>query len=180
MDERLANRKDVNTKEVAAKAARGDERTSVDDELESAKERRKMFREFTQEALPSPPAKPGWHFVWLSTTNQYDPIYKRIRMGYSPVKAEDLPGFDHYRSKSGEFEGCVSVNEMILFKIPQEIYQEIMEEYHFNMPNEEEGRIKANAASAARDSSGKNLGGFDKDDEGFSSLTSKVNAPIFN
>ena len=104
----------------------------------------------------------------------------RSRMGYEPVKAEELPGFDHYRSKSGEFEGCVSINEMILFKIPQEIYQEIMEEYHFNMPNEEENRIQSNASDAVRDSSGKKLGGFDKDDEGFQSLASKVKTPVFN
>ena len=174
MDERMANRKDS-----AATASRQTRETS-EETLTTTQERRKMFREFTQEALPSPPAKPGWHYVWLSTTNQYDPIYKRIRMGYEPVKAEELPGFDHYRSKSGEFEGCVSINEMILFKIPQDIYQEIMEEYHFNMPNEEENRIQSNAADVARDSSGKKLGGFDKDDEGFQSLASKVKTPVFN
>ena len=79
MDERMANRKDS-----AATASRQTRETS-EETLTTTQERRKMFREFTQEALPSPPAKPGWHYVWLSTTNQYDPIYKRIQIGRAHV-----------------------------------------------------------------------------------------------
>jgi hypothetical protein len=112
-------------------------------------------------------------------TNQYDPIYKRIRMGYEPVKADDIPEFNHLRLKSGEYEGCISVNEMVLFKLPQEIYQEMMEEYHHNMPLEEEERLRANAlTNEARDSHNKQLGVIEGD--GIENIVSRAKTPIFN
>jgi len=55
----------------------------------ASQERRRMFRdEFAQEALPNAPEIPGFHCCWLSTTHQYDPIHKRMRIGYTPVKAD--------------------------------------------------------------------------------------------
>ena len=176
MDERIVRKSDSSRE---TRKVEDVQRAGADQATVSSAERRKMFREFIQEALPTPPAIPGWHFVWLSTTNQYDPIYKRMRMGYEPVKAEEIPGYENYRVKSGEFEGLISVNEMVLFKIPQDFYQEIMEEYHYNMPNEEEERLRANAVGGEQDSNGRKLGGFDKDDEGFKSLSSRVSKPVF-
>jgi len=149
MDDRIKKTADVN------RVNRSSERGSAELSLTSSQERRKMFREFSQEALPTPPAKEGWHFIWLSTTNSYDPIYKRVRMGYEPVKADEMPGFEHLRVKSGDNEGLISINEMVLFKIPQEIYQEMMEEYHHTMPLEEEQMLRNNAVTGERDSNGK-------------------------
>jgi hypothetical protein len=177
MDERIKKTQDATrlTRSAEVQPAR----EAADASLVSSQERRKMFREFSQEALPTPPAIPGWHFIWLSTTNQYDPIYKRERMGYEPVKAEEVPGYTNYRVKSGEFEGLVAVNEMLLFKIPQDIYQEIMEEYHHNMPLEEEEMLKANIEKMAdRDSSGKRLGSIEGD--GIGSLGQRVKTPVFS
>lgn len=179
MDERLIN------KETDSRNTRV-ERDSAETTLATTSERRKMFREFTQEALPTPPAMPGWHFCWLSTTSQYDPIYKRMRMGYEPVKPSDseaMKEFEHLRLKSGEYEGCISVNEMVLFKIPEEIYQEIMQEYHYNMPLEEEERIKANAMAAPtgvpqKDSQGRPLSIVEGD--GFNDMVHRVQRPHFN
>lgn len=167
----------VKTSNQSKRESRGDERQTTEDSLSTSSERRKMFREFTQEALPTPPNTPGWHYCWLSTTNQYDPIFKRMRLGYETVKATELPEFNHLRVKSGEYEGCISINEMILFKIPQEVYQEIMEEYHHNMPLEEEERIRANALPTDKDSNGKSLGTFE--DEGFKDLGARVRTPTF-
>lgn len=157
--------------------------TRVSDEgvLATTSERRKMFREFTQEALPNPPKMNGYHFCWLSTTNQYDPIYKRIRMGYEPVKtdmSEALKEFTHLRAKSGEFEGCITVNEMVLFRIPNEIYQEIMEEFHHKMPLEEEQRIRESALTSDRDSNGRKLGQIEG--EGIDQLVSRAPVPTFS
>jgi hypothetical protein len=177
MDERIKRTPDSSRE---SRKVEDQPRAGADQSVAGISERRKMFRDFIQEALPTPPAVPGWHFVWLSTTSQYDPIYKRVRMGYEPVKAEELPGYENYRVKSGEHEGLVSVNEMLLFKIPQEIYQEIMEEYHHNMPNEEEERLRSNAVSNEADSNGRRLGGFDKDDEGFRSMRGIFQTPVFN
>ena len=152
-------------------------RVDADSVMATSKERRKMFREFTQEALPTPPATPGWHYCWLSMTNQYDPIYKRMRLGYEPVKADELPEFNHLRVKSGEYENSITVNEMILFKIPQELYQEIMEENHHYRPLEEEERVRVNAKPQGKDSQGNDLGIVEGD--GFNS-NNRSRLPTFN
>jgi len=113
--------------------------------------------EFTFEPLPNPPQIPGWRFLWATTTNPSDPIHRRIRMGYQLVRAEELPGFDQLRIKSGEWEGCVSINEMLLMKITEDQYQAIMSEFHHIAPNEEAARLTVNSRADVRDSQGKRL-----------------------
>lgn len=174
MDDRLKKIEDSNRDSRV-------ERVSAETTLATSSERRKMFREFTQEALPTPPDMPGYHFCWLSTTNQYDPIYKRMRMGYEAVKpemSESLKEFTHLRAKSGDYEGFITVNEMVLFRIPKEIYQEIMEEYHYNLPLEEEERLKNNALTNDRDSNGRKLGNVEG--EGFNDIAVRIPVPTFN
>jgi hypothetical protein len=125
-----------------------------------SEERRKMFRsEWLQEALPTPPEIPGYHLCWLSSSNQYDPIHKRMRMGYEPVKADELPGFEHLRVKAGENVGYVSCNEMLLYKMPMDLYQQIMHELHHQAPLEEQDKIKVQQEQllGARDSRGRSL-----------------------
>ena len=178
----------VNVQDARLKKSAGSGRDDRDSEdvrrqdndgtAESVSERRKSFKsEWTQEALPTPPAIPGYHMCWLSTTNSYDPIQKRVRMGYTPVKVSDVAGFEHMNMQSGEFAGCISCNEMLLFKIPNDLYQEIMEEFHHNQPLEEEIRIKANAVQNQRDSNGKPLGMVEGD--GFNDLGASVRTPNF-
>ena len=129
--------------------------------------------EWTQSALPKLPNLDGWHLCWLSTTNSYDSIDKRIRQGYVPVKSEEFPGFENYRVKSGEHVGYISCNEMLLFKLPMDIYQDIMLYQHHEKPREEEEKIRVQQEQlqgAARDSRGRSLvsvegegfGGFDQ------------------
>ena len=78
-------------------------RRAPEEQFISTQERRRMWsEEWTQSALPKVPDIPGWHLCWLSTTNSYDSIDKRIRLGYVPVKADELPGFDNWRVKAGE------------------------------------------------------------------------------
>lgn len=149
-----------------SRASEDKKRSAATESLETAKESRKAFRsEWVQEALPTPPAIPGYHLCWLSTTSSYDPIHKRIRMGYTPVKAEELEGFDTYRVKSGEHTGFVACNEMLLYKLPEEIYQEIMAEFHHNAPLEEQDKIKVQLEQiqGARDSNGRKLGAIEGD-----------------
>jgi hypothetical protein len=108
------------------------------------RERAAAFRDkWVNEALPEVPVIPGFHTCWLSTTNKYDSIDKRMSLGYEPVKAADIAhlmggsSFDALgKMSSGKFEGCISCNEMILFKIPDEIYQEVMKLLHFDDPND--------------------------------------------
>lgn len=165
----------------AGRSDRGSEdvrRQDNDGTAFTVSERRKFRNEWTQEALPTPPEIPGYHLCWLSTTNAYDPIQKRIRMGYSPVQANDVPGFEYLAAKDGEFQGMIAVNEMLLFKIPNDVYQEIMAEFHYHAPLEEEERIKNSALTGQRDSSGKPLGAIEGD--GFDDLGARRKVPTFN
>lgn len=110
----------------------------------SDQERAQFLRdEFTTQQLPAIPKIPGYHVCWLSTTNQYDTIMRRMRLGYRPVEVKDLPvGFSSLTLKSGEYSGCVGVNEMVAFKLPEDVYQALMKTYHHDLPNEEADKLK--------------------------------------
>lgn len=105
----------------------------------SIEERIQAFRnEFLHTALPRVPEKNGWHHCWLSTTNQYDPIQRRIRMGYVLVRAEEIseyPELMAYSQKSGAHEGYIACNEMLLSKIPYDLYAAYMKEMHETAPD---------------------------------------------
>jgi hypothetical protein len=123
------------------------------------RERLDAFRDkWANSALPDIPAGtiPGYHLCWLSTTNTYDSIDKRIALGYEPVKAEELgTGFGTLgKMSSGKFEGCVSCNEMILFKLPEDIYQEVMKLLHLEDPLEHQRNITAQVRGNAGEGKG--------------------------
>ena len=106
---------------------------------ESDEFERMLQDEFSQTALPSPPMLPGYHLVWLTTTSQYDNIGKRQRLGYTPVRQSELPGFDPSNGQTLEgYDSLVHCNEMVLFKIPEQKYQQIMGFFHHKKPMEEE------------------------------------------
>jgi hypothetical protein len=157
MDERIKR----NTKQGRESRAQMDvSRQEPEKQFVSSEERRRAFRsEWLQEALPTPPEIPGFHLCWLSSTNQYDPIHKRLRLGYSAVKADEIAGFDHLRVKSGEHEGFIACNEMLLFKIPMDVYQDLMAEMHHYAPLDEQEKIKVQQDQLlnSRDSQGKPL-----------------------
>jgi hypothetical protein len=155
-------------------------RAPVEEKFMSAQERRKMWSdEWTQSALPKVPEIPGWHLCWLSTTNSYDSIDKRIRLGYVPVKAEELPGFDNYRVKAGEHTGFIACNELLLYKLPMEIYQDAMLHMHHEAPIAETDKIRVQIENlqGAQDSSGRSLGRVEG--EGFGDLDRNVKVPVF-
>jgi hypothetical protein len=123
------------------------------------RERLDAFRDkWANSALPDIPAGtiPGFHLCWLSTTNTYDSIDKRMALGYEPVKAEELGnGFGSLgKMSSGKFEGCVSCNEMILFKLPEDVYQEVMHLLHLEDPLEHQRNITSQVRGAAEGSKG--------------------------
>jgi len=125
----------------------------------SNRERIEAFRDKWQNsALPDIPkdAIPGMHLCWLSTTNTYDSIDKRMALGYEPVKAAELgKGFETLgKMSSGKFEGCISCNEMVLFKLPEEIYQEVMRMMHLEDPLEHQRNITSQVRSTAQEGKG--------------------------
>jgi hypothetical protein len=104
MDSRL--KKNLNAGDRENRGSRDTIREAPEDKMASSDERRRMWKdEWTQSALPTVPEMKGWHVCWLSTTNSYDSIDKRIRLGYVPVKADELPYMENNRVKAGEHEG---------------------------------------------------------------------------
>ena len=149
VDERLADRVQETKERIA----------SEDPANQSKRERAEAFRDKWQNsALPDLPAGiiPGFHLCWLSTTNNYDSIDKRVALGYEPVKASELgKGFEGLgKMSSGKFEGCVSCNEMVLFKLPEEIYQEVMRMMHLEDPLEHQRNITAAVRNSAQEGKG--------------------------
>ena len=102
-----------------------------------------MFRrQFFQSALPDLPKIKGYHVCWLTTTNPRDPIHGRMRLGYTPIKASEVPGYDSMKMTTGEYAGCIGVNEMVAFKLPLHLYQAYMKEAHHTAPLEEERKLR--------------------------------------
>jgi hypothetical protein len=149
LDDRLANR----AGEVIAS------RNTAPEADIARRERLDAFRDkWANSALPDLPKDiiPGFHLCWLSTTNTYDSIDKRMALGYEPVKAGELGrGFEALgKMSSGKFEGCVSCNEMVLFKLPEDVYQEVMRMLHLEDPLEHQRNITAQVRDTAQSNKG--------------------------
>ena len=154
-------------------SAEGERTLSNEDRLE-------MYRmQFMQARLPDLPLIPGYHVCWLSTTNQSDSIAWRTRLGYVPVTADDIPGYLHMMSKADEFSGMVVVNEMIAYKLPEDLYQLYMAEAHHNAPLGEDEKITA-GLDKLKDEAGQ-LGGKLIEGDGMKALREQVSmrAPRF-
>jgi len=163
-----------------SRASLDSSREAPEEKFVSAEERRKMWKdEWTQSALPAIPEIKGWHLCWLSTTNSYDSIDKRIRLGYVPVKAEEVPGMDSNKVKAGEHVGFIACNEMLLYKIPMEMYQDVMAHFHHEAPLEDANKIRLQAEQVqGRDSSGKPLGRVEG--EGLEGIDKPIPTPVFS
>ena len=149
LEDRLADK----AQEVVA------ERAVVGESNLARRERLDAFRDkWANSALPELEngVIPGFHLCWLSTTNTYDSIDKRMALGYEPVKASELGiGFEGLgKMSSGKFEGCVSCNEMVLFKLPEDVYQEVMRMLHLEDPLEHQKNITANVRDTAQGNKG--------------------------
>jgi len=178
MDSRL--KKTLNAGGRESRSSQDLSRAAPEEAFISKQERRKMWSdEWTQSALPKVPEIQGWHLCWLSTTNGYDSIDKRMRLGYVPVKADELSGFDNYRVKAGEDIGFIACNEMRLYKLPMEVYQEVMTQMHHEAPMEEADKVQVQIEQLQgnRDSSGRSLGSVEG--EGFGNLNRNVPTPVF-
>jgi len=180
MESRL--KKSLNASGRKDRASEDANRKAPEEKFISSQERKKMWsEEWTQSALPKLPNMDGWHLCWLSTTNSYDSIDKRIRLGYVPVKSEELPGYEDYRVKSGEHVGYISCNEMLLFKLPMDIFQDYMTEMHHDRPRDEADKVRVQLESlqGQRDSNGKSL--VNVEGEGLGSLDNQPSkTPVFS
>lgn len=121
---------------------RAQERNVTESRELNEDDRLEMFRnQLFNDALPDLPELPGYHMCWLTTTNPRDPIYRRIQLGYEPVRAEEVPGMAHASIKTGEYAGMLGVNEMLAFKLPMSLYTKFMQEAHHDAPLREEDKL---------------------------------------
>lgn len=142
---------------TSAPQVRGDRGTSEDSQrtetgLVSVDELKSMLAndQFIETALPTPPALPGYHLCWISTTSTYDTPFKRQRLGYTPVRQSEMPGFDSSNGQSLQgYEGFVTCNEMLLVKIPLSHWQLLMKHYHHARPAQDEQSIVDEAKRVA-------------------------------
>lgn len=105
-------------------------------------DRLEMFRnQLFNDALPDLPDLPGYHMCWLTTTNPRDPIFRRMQLGYEPVKPDEVPGMAHATLKTGDYAGMIGVNEMLAFKLPMSLYLKFMQEAHHDAPLREEDKL---------------------------------------
>ena len=140
-DERLKKELGVGrqSREMVDRQVTENREVTDDDRLE-------MFRmQMHNDALPDLPDMPGYHVCWLTTTNSRDPIQRRMRIGYEPIKAEDVPGMEFSSIKTGEWSGVIGVNEMLAFKLPMSLYQKFMQEAHHDAPLREENKLAETA-----------------------------------
>lgn len=122
------------------------DRQAVESRELSDDQRVEMFRQqFFQSSLPDLPKIPGWHMCWLTTTNPRDSIQTRIRLGYEPVKPEEVPGWEYATLKTGDWAGFIGVNEMLAFKLPMSLYEKYMQEAHHDAPLREEEKLTETA-----------------------------------
>ena len=152
MDDRL--KREVGT--AGRRSREADDRSVTERRDLSDDDRVDMFRQkLFNDVLPDLPTIPGWHVCWLSTSHQSDTIASRIRLGYEPVKASDVPGMEFASLKTGEYAGLIGINEMLAFKIPSHLYQKYMQVAHHDLPAEQASMIAATVdthrESAARD-----------------------------
>ena len=147
--------KQVNTdlpdaRELRASAARH-EQSRHSEERESligerGKTKAELIRAFAQEMynniLPETPKIEGYHTCWVSTTNASDTPQRRESHGYERVRPEDIPGYDHITLTQGIFAGCIGLNEMILMKLPIDLWHMFMKIAHDDRPFEQEDRVR--------------------------------------
>ena len=170
-------------------AARGDDsrqdramedRAVTENRTLTDEQRLEMFRASSvQPVLPDLPVPAGYHVVWLTTTNPRDTPQMRERLGYTPIKSADLPGWEHSSIKTGDYAGCIGVNEMVAYKLPQRLYDAYMREAHHDAPLREQEKLTATvdaiAEQARRDK------GAIEEDEGFQELRNPApRAPTFS
>lgn len=153
-------------------------RAAPEENFPMTRERRRARNEFQQTVLPSVPDIPGYHLCWLATNSQYDPIHRRFALGYMPVRADEMPGYDMYKVKEGDQSGHIMCNEMLLCKMPMDVYQDIMLEHHHYQPMDEAEKIKVQQEQLVgqKDRSGRAMGSI----EGGLPDESDVQLPHFN
>lgn len=144
-DERLGAKAGTDRKERAME----DRAVTQSREL-TEKDRLTAFRQALQQsALPKLPDIPGYHLYWASTSNKNEPIHRKLQLGYELLLAKDVPGYNlgELSIKTGDWVGCIGINEMIAMKLPLDLYYMYMKENHHDQPLFEDQKLTDTADS---------------------------------
>lgn len=164
---------------AAAHDVAGDEpieREGSEDQEITDDDRFAMFQDSaTNSILPDPPYQAGFHLCWLSTTNGRDTIATRQRLGYQLVRAAEVPGWEGVGGGTGQFDGVVQVNEMVLARIPLRLYNRYMRDAHHTRPLAEEEKIRA--ALDSMKGQAEQVGGRLIEGDGTANLVQRARAP---
>jgi hypothetical protein len=155
-DERVAKRADdgsARVSKVSQDRAITENRENTDSVRKA--ERYAMLRA-TDTLLPNPPEMPGFHLVWLTTENSRDTLDQRYRRGYSLVTRDELPGFCLNSQKDAPVTAHITVNEMILAKIPMDLWEQDMLYLHHDLPLESAQNLK-DSVRIGQDGKGRNV-----------------------
>ena len=127
-----------------------------------AMENFRLFSE-TADILPMPPenAIPGFKLIWLSRDAIKDSIANRQAMGYRPVRPDEIPGFQTSEIDSAQNRDVITCREMVLYKLPVELWRQFMNENHYRRPAELLSSTKRDFDEYRRKNGGRNgLGEF--------------------
>lgn len=106
-----------------------------------------LRRSLFQSSLPDLPKIPGYHVFWATTTNPRDSIAARLQLGYEFIRSSEVPEFENLNLKTGDYAGCIGVNEMVAMKLPLHLYEMYMRENHHDSPIREQESIYNDAMS---------------------------------
>lgn len=158
-----------------------DDYSAEGDEHMSDRELLRRFRtSLNSNILPELPEMKGYHLCWVprSSNNKQDTVDRRLDLGYSVVKPEELPNYQLDSNRSGQTDGCISYNELILMKLPMRLYQLYMQDSHHTQPWEQERVIKQSIKNM-EDKEGESLVRDESEMTGINSLARKVQTPNF-
>lgn len=135
---------------------------------------------YSQAILPDIPPIKGYHVCWLAANNSRDSIVQRMRLGYTPIRPEELPEFNFHETsvqRGTSFGDVITINEMMAFKLPETLYQLYMTEMHHKEPLRQEETLKQQVDRMREDA--KAVESDLEEYDGMQMLRKSVKAPTF-
>lgn len=105
-------------------------------------ERRRRFRDmWAASHLPDLPKREGFHRCWVSTNHANDTVPRRLALGYTLLKLEDLvkEGWapeQHSVKDGSSTDGLVRWREMVAMETTAENFADYMREFHRDQPRD--------------------------------------------
>jgi hypothetical protein len=103
--------------------------------------------------LDAPEARPGYVQRWVATSIQGkdtpDNVYKRMREGWEPRKAETVKSKLFPTINHGQWQGCTGIEGMLLCEMPKERHL-AMKQYYLNKNGEQNESVAGDLDALGR------------------------------